>query len=498
MKTNTAILRHGLRRTLLASCLGAALALGVEPAEATSTHLRDFVAAARADWQQARSGPAPARRTNPLVEQWKLLHPAAPPRPTGGITHVVTNCNDAGAGSLRDASLAAVSGDTIDMSSLACSSITLTTGAIVSGANDLAVIGPGLDELTVSGNSNDPVLVHVGTGQLYMRGFTVTDGMKYMAGATDALGGCVYSQGTVLMADAAAKYCYAQAVGSGDAAGGAVYAKAGVSLVGSTISGSSAVAAAGHASGGGLYSRGGVEVKYSIFRNNTATNDSGTGSGGAAFLSGDVAILGSTIHGNTADQVGGLALTGSSASGTLTINHSTITDNYGSTSYLGAGVYLGANALITNSTISGNIEANPGHTKYGAGLSAKYGTTVELRSSIVSGNFLFDSGVNLPSDIGPAGSGDPPQITGTNNLIGESASTLPADTLITMEPRLGPLAANGGPTPTMALLSGSLAFNRGISGDTYDQRGAGYPRLVGAGVDIGAFESDALFVDGFD
>jgi hypothetical protein len=56
-----------------------------------------------------------------------------------------------------------------------------------------------------------------------------------------------------------------------------------------------------------------------------------------------------------------------------------------------------------------------------------------------------------------------------------------------------PLADNGGPTRTMALLAGSPAINAGgavLGGLTTDQRGTGFPRVVGSAVDMGAYESD--------
>ena len=82
-------------------------------------------------------------------------------------------------------------------------------------------------------------------------------------------------------------------------------------------------------------------------------------------------------------------------------------------------------------------------------------------------------------------------ISGANNLIiaADDAVTLPADTLHA-EPLLLPLANNGGPTRTHALSIGSPAVDAGnnVANLTTDQRGAGFPRVLGGTADIGAFE----------
>ena len=83
-------------------------------------------------------------------------------------------------------------------------------------------------------------------------------------------------------------------------------------------------------------------------------------------------------------------------------------------------------------------------------------------------------------------------LTGSHNLIQDGSGGL-ADTIVA-DPKLGPLANNGGPTQTMALLTGSPAIDAGsnalanAAGLTTDQRGPGFPRIVNSTVDIGAFE----------
>src|SRR5690242_18063361 len=59
----------------------------------------------------------------------------------GGNTIVVTNCDDSGAGSLRDAIASAVSGDEVDFTNLGCSTITLTSGELEVGVDDLMITG---------------------------------------------------------------------------------------------------------------------------------------------------------------------------------------------------------------------------------------------------------------------------------------------------------------------------------------------------------------------
>jgi len=90
----------------------------------------------------------------------------------------------------------------------------------------------------------------------------------------------------------------------------------------------------------------------------------------------------------------------------------------------------------------------------------------------------------------------------TNSLLGTSCGTASPTNIISIDPLLGPLADNGGPTRTFALLTGSPAINGGAVSNvsvpiilTTDQRGVGYSRRCSPGVpafasvDIGAFEA---------
>ena len=71
-----------------------------------------------------------------------------------------------------------------------------------------------------------------------------------------------------------------------------------------------------------------------------------------------------------------------------------------------------------------------------------------------------------------------------------------AGTFMVVDPMLGPLANNGGPTFTMLPQAGSPAINNGVTsfaaGINYDQRGPGFPRVVGTAVDIGAVEVQVI------
>ena len=418
---------------------------------------------------------------------------------------LVDNCNDAGAGSVREAMTTAVDGQLVDASGLTCGVITLATGQIEVPAASVTLLGPGRGSLTLqNGNGakyTNRIFSHSGTGQLALQGVTLVGGT--IAGSADSLnafGGCVYSAGKVSLDQTLVKYCVAETSGTAMASGGAIYAKSGISLLSSTISGNESRSNANDSFGGGVFTRGSLFSKYStIDHNNAVVSMTGYyGYGGAAWVAGDATVLNTTVNGNYADAAAGLDLPGGLATTTLQIGNVTVTDNTTYHSYFGAGVYIGNTATIANSTITGNVEKNPTNVKYGAGLDIKQGITVDIESTILSANSLDNGSGFLPSDIN--GRDGTAAITGANNLIGYSILPKPADTIVTLDPGLGSLATNGGPTATMMPLATSLAVNAGNNANNgkYDQRGPGYPRVVGANADIGAVETDVLFRNGFE
>ncbi len=150
----------------------------------------------------------------------------------------------------------------------------------------------------------------------------------------------------------------------------------------------------------------------------------------------------------------------------------------------------GSSATLINVTIAYNTAQSGGGIDVASGGAVTLGNSLVAKNTAstnpdVQGVFTSD-GNNLIGNVGTA--------TGFigSDLVGTSLSPI--------NPHIGPLANNGGPTKTIALLSGSPAINAGNSslapafGITTDQRGE--PRFAPGGdsmVDIGADEVDSVF-----
>lgn len=423
----------------------------------------------------------------------------------------VLNCDDAGAGSLRQAIIDAADPDTIDLTQLPCSTISLTTGFLVASQNSLKIVGPGRDQLTIDGSADVNqynIFLHNGSGTFEVDGLTVTNGYFYLNDSKKYLGGgCIFSSGSVVLDDVRASNCTMKAGSQSNARGGAVYAAKDLTITNSIVSGNRAFGAGGGtvAAGGGLFANGTVTVAGSSISDNQAE------SGGGIYSSHNAQISYSTIAGNSANDGGGVM-----TECNLVLAHSTVSANHGVGS---GGVYAGQRncggfqALISNSTIANNDSGQGGHAAIFAEvpLTISTSTIAFNRGSAQSGSALFQADVtidlessiiaeNSPSDIGGTSA---VVITGAKNLLGTSSISLPPDTIGGC-PRLEPLADRGGPTFTLALRQSSPAIDAGANplALPYDQRGPGHPRQVGNYVDIGAFErqpgpDDTVFHNGF-
>ena len=389
-------------------------------------------------------------------------------------------------------------GNTIDLTTLACSTISLTTGALSTTADNLTIDGPGRDALTIDAGYSDAfynnAIYHFGTGTIAIEGVTIRDA-KYAGDFP--YGGCIYSEGSILLRNATISSCTLYTTSLNAVRGGAIYAKGAVAAEYSTIAGSLAASFTSRAFGGAIDALG-VTLRHATLDGNVAYSTE-FGVGGGAFSRGGATIDASTISANTASHnIGGLVANGSGTYATDILN-STISGN--SAGNVIGGLASVSTMTVRNSTIAFNVAeasdcSNYGYAECGAGLQAVGAAT--LQSTIVANNIAGAS----PLDVGVGSAGT---IGGADNLVPASATPLPADTLAA-DPLLSPLADNGGATRTHALADGSPAIDAGSNGAgaQSDQRGAGFARVAGAAVDIGAFErqgpgdGDVLFVGGFD
>ncbi|MEZ0472980.1 choice-of-anchor Q domain-containing protein [Luteimonas salinilitoris] len=441
----------------------------------------------------------------PLHSSWALalscsaltLLALAPTAPVAAAIRTVTNCNDSGPGSLRSVVANALSGDTIDLASLGCNRILLTSGAIDVSQNDLALSGRNPWALTIDGGGTDRVFLHAGTGVLRLRRISVANG-KIVRDTPEESGGCVSSYGSVEAIGSWIHHCQVQATG-GDAPsadGGAIAADNKVMLSYSKAYASSATAF-GSGYGGGVSAR-----EVVLHRSQVYGNYADYAGGGIVGESVSAGL--STIHDNRADQRGGGVYISFACFDrqdcTFRLDKSTVSANH-STDFGGFDASNATTAVFVDSTVSGNSagiysagELAPDARIFNSTIASNQDTRVcfnilhvsqqlDLVSSIVSGNTCTAGAVDdLGGVIGA-------QVTGSDNIIGYSSLQLPPDTIFA-DPRLAVLADNGGPTRTHMPLANSPALESGSNplNLKYDQRGAGFRRKKGAAVDIGAIE----------
>ncbi len=428
-------------------------------------------------------------------------------QPADAADFTVTNTNDAGAGSLRQAILDANTtpgADTILFDAGVTGTITLSSGELTI-AESVTITGPGLAELTIDADGASRVLsIYSPTENsvVTISGLTITGGSADRGGGILVNDEDVTLDGVSITGNAA----------TGD--GGGLWADGfnmDLTVTNSVISGNSA-----GGNGGGVY----IEDTgpTTLFQNTTIASNTASGKGGGIYLydpDADVTIDNCSITGNTATGTGGgiylysfddggLHITNSTISGNnaaagggiylygvdtpMTIQNSTISGN--SATGAGGGIYLydaGGNYLaISHSTIVNNAAGGPGGGIY------LYSGTISLNHTIVSDNTsAAPTKPTLPVDDEDVSGGG--TFDATYTLIENVGSATIDDlggNIFAVSANLGPLGDNGGPTLTHVPNESSPVIDAGdpavAKPPATDQRGEA--RIVGPAIDIGSVE----------
>ncbi|HUJ72575.1 MAG TPA: choice-of-anchor Q domain-containing protein [Verrucomicrobiae bacterium] len=391
------------------------------------------------------------------------------------VNLLVYNTDDSGAGSLRQCiadNAALGGGSAIIFSNVVIGTITLTSGELLI-TNNVAIIGPGANALAVDGNAASSVF-HFDNGiTAAISGLTISNGNA---------SGVLNIHSTLMVSNCTI---------SGNSAGGGggiyndgLFGSATLTVITSTFSGNSANSA------GGIYNDSyGGSATLTVIASTFSGNSSGYEGGGiyndGQYGSATLTVITSTFSGNSADLGGGI-YNHFCAPGNATLSVVACTFS-GNSASSGGGIYNSASGCPDiRTTFSSHAATNP---RDDGGATLEIGDTI-LNAGATGENIanlagtVTSDGFNLSSDNGG----------GFLTATGDQINT---------DPRLGPLANNGGPTQTMALRVGSPAIDQGKNlGTTTDQRGE--PRIYidpnstlppgGDGADIGAYEASKLCV----
>jgi predicted outer membrane repeat protein len=378
----------------------------------------------------------------------------------------VNNTNDSGAGSLRQAIIAANgNADLSNTINFSATGTILLSSDLTAITKDLTITGPGELSLTINGNGLHRIF-NIVSGTVSISGLTIFNGsvsdgtginnsgtlsLAYVTisdnVASGSVGGGIRNQGTITTMNYVTISNNTAATG-----GGGIYNTGTITtMMNVIIDGNTALAAGGIMNPGTITSMTNVSII-----NNTATGSVPWGSGGGIYNTGTITNMTNvTITGNTAVEYGGGYYSG------------------------GTPAYIN----MTNVTIAGN-SANHSGGGGGGGISIAAGV-VALRSTIIANSFVGGNCVGTITSNGYNLSNDN---TCSTSLTGPGDLNLNADIL------LAPLAKNGGFTFTHALLPGSPAIDKAdpATFPPTDQRGVSRPQ--GAGPDIGAYEAQVTAI----
>lgn len=408
----------------------------------------------------------------------------------------VTTLDDTGPGSLRDAvekanarpGLAVVEFDPALQGTLHLGERALYV------TDSVLIVGNGADQLVLDADGRHGVIAIAG------RGLETIDvailGVTIRGGATDRGAGIAASDTRLLLADSIVEdnNTTNSVV---DEQGGGVYLNGGSLTLDRCVVRRNSAGATG---GGVTALAAAVSIRDSAFERNLSKR------GGGLYIDTPhaVDVRRSAIAFNRAGRRGGgidLTVTGVPA----VLENVTVSGNFVYGEQVtdgGGGIALTGPARIALSTIASNLaytlQRNP-DVAAGLQFDSSYGVLF-LNGTLLWGNATLDG--NL--DLGRAGAGG---IDAYYNLIGtttpDAINGAEQGSLFAIDPLLGPLADNGGPTQTQAIAAGSPARDAATWIQNYaltDQRGFSRRRDDDDAMDIGAYEygADRLFADGFD
>lgn len=342
-------------------------------------------------------------------------------------TFTVTNPNDSGPGSLRDAISAAASGDKINFApSLNGQTITLTSGELLINKN-LTIQGPGANQLTVSGNHASRVF-HTQTDTT-LSGLTIANGS-----AADFGGGIGQDAGTLTVAKCVVVGNEATGANS---RGGGIFAITSYTILDTTVSQNSA------ANGGGIYLE--TNIAARAISRSTIDHNTASAAGGGIYIKGGGFIGNVTVANNTAPLGGGVYSTSQGPDGAPVIQQSTITGNSANPNS-GGGIYF----VIADGSYEGLV----------------------LYNSIVA---FQQSGGNLAG----------------NSLLYVDGSITTDDPNLNLDPsglqlNGGPTKTIALLVGSSAIDAAASTFNIIDGSNVRDQRGADRP--IGSNQDVGAYE----------
>lgn len=358
-------------------------------------------------------------------------------------TVTVLNSSDNEAGSLRKAlNTVCVGGTVIFTDALAGQTITLLSGPLTLGKN-VTIDASAAPGLTLSGNNTFRVFeINAGTTAT-VKHLNITNGYGWQ------LGGGILNNGSLTLDH--------------------------VNITGNTMATNAGDYWQG---GGGVYNGSGATLN--LIDSSVSNNQAGWSGGGIySFFNTTTIILRSTISGNLSTDVGG----GIRSLGNMTITDSTLSGNRATGWHGGAIFQTDGNITITSSTIANNIAPDwAPSTLFIGQFGGGFVPTLTLTNTIITGNQWYACEKFESGTVGNV-------VSGGHNIVQDDSCNPTASDTIVWDALIAPLADNGGPTLTHALLPGSPALDAGDDAacSATDQRGVARPQ--GAHCDIGAYEA---------